>query len=338
MKIRTSFVTNSSSANYVVEFQLKSGSGATVSYEISTENFPSGYEGRELYEVLFKWGWPIEALDLWHPILPEKGSLEDVITALIGCVEVEPYPEGIILDTMNFFIVGEPTKYESREALERFIVRNGGAITELKDADFAILCGDDKQRFSERWPWGYSLMEMSDEEAAEVEKDEDVIRAKIKKELIATQDSWADGPWDLNTGDLFYNDYDDGIYSREGWKGWTLATLIHDAIPLMSEEEFAFFDPNGPAGHGALSAMPGAVETLVKKCVEAGITRENLRIIGGRFFVSPFGESAREVEEREYQWDINVKEDKIRSCGEWDWQDTVWWPLEDNPASATEGP
>jgi hypothetical protein len=40
MKIRTGFVTNSSSANYAVEFQLKGTGNKVVSYYVSTGGSP----------------------------------------------------------------------------------------------------------------------------------------------------------------------------------------------------------------------------------------------------------------------------------------------------------
>ena len=323
MKIRTDFVTNSSSANYVVEFQLKSTSDQVVSYYISTQG-STEYEGQEPYQVLFKWGWPIEKLDLWHPFLPEDGSLEDIISALIGCVEVEPYPEGIILDQMSFFIVGEPTKYASREALANVIERNGGKVTDIWGADFVILCGDAKERFCERWPWGYSFDALDEAEQDELYAAEDVIEQEIYAAVRATDGPDSPFVFCLYTGSQ-EDDYDS---ARDGWRGWTINDWHGEPLPAMSEEEFAFFDPNGSAGHGGRSAMPGAVEAFAKKCEEAGITKENLRIIGGRYHVSPFGDSWREVEPQEYQWGINLPKGESRSSGEWNWQDTAWWPLE----------
>lgn len=323
MKIRSDFVTNSSSANYVVEFQLKGTSGQAVSYYISTGGSPE-YEGQEPYRVLFKWGWPIEALDLWNPILPDDGSLEDIISTLIGCVEVEPYPEGIILDQMSFLIVGEPTKYASREDFANVIKRNGGKVTGLWDADFVILCGDAKKHFCERWPLGYSFDALDEAEQDELYAAEEAIEHEIDVASRAT-----DGPdspivFSLYTG----SQEDDNDSARDDWRGWTINIWRGKPLPAMSEEEFAFFDPNGPAGHGGRTAMPGAVEAFARKCAEAGITRENLRIIGGRFYVSPFGDSWWEVEERRYQWGIKLPNGERRSSDEWDWQDTAWWPFE----------
>ena len=324
MKIRTDFVTNSSSANYAVEFQLKSTSNQVASYYISTGGMPE-YEGQEPYQVLFKWGWPIEALDLWNPILPEDGSLEDIISALIGCVEVEPYPEGFILDQMSFFIVGEPTKYASREVLANVIERNGGKVTGVWEADFVILCGDAKERFCKRWPWGYSFEALDEAEQDELYAAEDVIEHEIYEAIRAT-----DGPDSPIVQSLYTGSQEDDFDSaRDDWRGWTINDWHGFPLPAMSEEEFAFFDPNGPAGHGGLTAMPGAVEAFAKKCAEAGITRENLRIIGGRFHVSPFGDSWREVKPKEYQWGINLLKQERMSSGEWKWMDTVWWPLEE---------
>ena len=323
MKIRTDFVTNSSSANYVVEFQLKSTSDQVASYYISTQGSPE-YEGQEPYQVLFKWGWPIKGLDLWHPFLPEDGRLEDIISALIGCVEVTPYPEGFILDQMSFFIVGEPTKYASREDLANVIERNGGKVTGLWDADFVILCGDAKEHFCERWPWGYSIDALDDAEQDELYAAEDVIESEICKAGRAAEGSDFSIVFCLYTGSQ--EERDDS--ARDGWRGWTVNDWLGEPLPAMSEEEFAFFDPNGPAGRGGLTAMPGAVEAFAKKCAEAGITRENLRIIGGRFSVHPFGDSWWEVEPREYQWCVNLQSQQSRSSSEWAWQDTAWWPFE----------
>lgn len=323
MKIRSDFVTNSSSANYVVEFQLKSTSDQAVSYYISTQGSPE-YEGQEPYQVLFKWGWPIEALDLWNPILPEDGSLEDIISALIGCVEVTPYPEGFVLDQMSFFIVGEPTKYASREELAIVIERNGGKVTGLWDADFVILCGDAKEHFCERWPLGYSFDALDEAEQDELYAAEEAIEGEIDAASRVTDDCNLTIPFSLYTGSQ-EDPYDS---ARDGWRGWTVNEWHGFPLPAMSEEEFAFFDPNGPAGHGGLTAMPGAVEAFARKCAEAGITRENLRVIGGRFYVSPFGDSWMEVEPQEYQWAINLQTMQRKSSPEWSWQDTAWWPLE----------
>lgn len=323
MKIRTDFVTNSSSANYAVEFKLTSTSDQVVSYYISTDSALE-YEGQEPYKVLFKWGWPIKTLDLWHPYFPEGGSLEDVISALIGCVEVTPFPEGIILDQMNFFIVGEPTKYASRKDLEDVIRRNGGKVTGIWDADFVILCGEAKERFCERWPFGYSFDELDDDEQDELYAAEDVIEQETYAEVHAT-----DGPdspffFTLYTGSQEKHDES----ARDDWRGWTINDWHGEPLPAMSEEEFAFFDPNGPAGRGSLTAMPGAVEAFTKKCAEAGITRENLRIICGRFSVSPFGDSWWEVKPQKYQWCMNLQSQQMRSSSKWAWQDTEWWPFE----------
>lgn len=85
--------------------------------------------------------------------------------------------------------------------------------------------------------------------------------------------------------------------------------------------------------------MPGAVEALAKSCEKRGITRENLRIIGGKISVFPWGDSLYEVHQYLSQWGINVHEGKLKRTGAiywqglntpgWDlsWRDTAWWPL-----------
>ncbi|MBQ1840843.1 MAG: BspA family leucine-rich repeat surface protein, partial [Atopobiaceae bacterium] len=238
--------------------------------------------------------------------------------------EVEPYPEGIILDQMSFLIVGEPTKYASREDFANVIKRNGGKVTGLWDADFVILCGDAKKHFCERWPLGYSFDALDEAEQDELYAAEEAIEHEIDLASRAMDDCNSSIAFWLYTGSQ--EGREDS--ARDDWRGWTINIWRGKPLPAMSEEEFAFFDPNGPAGHGGRTAMPGAVEAFARKCAEAGITRENLRIIGGRFYVSPFGDSWWEDEERRYQWGIKLPNGERRSSDEWDWQDTAWWPFE----------
>ena len=61
----------------------------------------------------------------------------------------------------------------------------------------------------------------------------------------------------------------------------------------------------------ALSCMPEAVASIVKMCAEEGITRENLRIIGEKIRVTPFGDSVWEVDDYTDQWNVNCRLTKV---------------------------
>jgi surface protein len=96
----------------------------------------------------------------------------------------------------------------------------------------------------------------------------------------------------------------------------------------------------------ALSCMPMAVKAIAELCAEKGITNENLRIIGEKIRVTPFGDSIWEVDDYTNQWNVNVKTGEVKSTGrrvyryagerenlgdiydaDTSWQDTVWWPF-----------
>ena len=72
MKIRNDFVTNSSSANYTIVFQLKSDQDEMVEYALSTSDFGGHYDGSEPYGALFEAGWPVKELELETPY--ERGG------------------------------------------------------------------------------------------------------------------------------------------------------------------------------------------------------------------------------------------------------------------------
>ena len=360
MKTRTDFVTNSSSANFTVTFQLKSDQDEMVEYALSTSDVGGYYDGSEPYGALFEAGWPVKELELETPFeregeifigresLSQIKSIEELARNLLDQVSPGLYDDEIVASGERFFIVGDPEVYESREDLEETIERLGGKVTSLAGASFAICCG--KRRFRERWPEGYSYDAMDEAEQQELDAAEDVIRSEIRQAAEALWDyrTLPDGPhFDLFTGDCNGTWYQD----RLEWTGWSLWVDIDDTgnvryIPVLSEEEFAFFDPDGPAGQGAISTMPGAAEALVKRCAEKGITRENLRIVGGKISVNPFGDSVWEVDDYIDQWNINVPASELRSTGRqvmrhagslegqgaiWradtSWQDTVWWPF-----------
>ena len=89
---------------------------------------------------------------------------------------------------------------------------------------------------------------------------------------------------------------------------------------------------------GTPSIMPDAAEALARSCEKQGITRDNLRIIGGKIWVKPWGDSLYEVSEYIDQWGINVRKMSLKHTGRiywrgrgtpnWhpDWRDTMWWP------------
>ncbi|MDO5119700.1 MAG: BspA family leucine-rich repeat surface protein, partial [Coriobacteriales bacterium] len=96
----------------------------------------------------------------------------------------------------------------------------------------------------------------------------------------------------------------------------------------------------------ALHCMPEAVASIARMCAEEGITRENLRIIGEKIRVTPFGDSVWEVDDYTDQWNVNVKTGEVKGTGrrvyrfagglegqgdiyaaDTSWQDTVWWPF-----------
>ena len=360
MKIRNDFVTNSSSANYTIVFQLKSDQDEMVEYALSTSDFGGHYDGSEPYGALFEAGWPVKELELETPYerggeiivgsksLSQIESTEELVRNLLDQVSPGLYDDEIVASGERFFIVGDPVAYESREDLERTIERLGGNVTGLANASFVIYC--DKERFCGRWPEGYSYDALDETELQELDAAEDVIISEIAKAAEARWDyqTLPDGP----RFDLFTGECNGPWYQNElEWAGWSLWVELGDAsnvryIPVLSEGQFAFFDPDGPAGRGAISTMPGAVETLVKRCAEKGITRENLRIVGGKISVNPFGDSVWEVDDYVDQWNINVTTGELRSTGRqmmrragslegqgaiWSadtsWQDTVWWPF-----------
>lgn len=113
---------------------------------------------------------------------------------------------------------------------------------------------------------------------------------------------------------------------------------IHEVISEMMSLVHA--DLYGGRGFARTSwLMPLAVDALEERCMSQGITRENLRIIGGKIHVMPWGDSYYETDEYIEQWGINVQEQELRSTGTryWHgrndpsfdtrWQDTFWWPV-----------
>ena len=113
---------------------------------------------------------------------------------------------------------------------------------------------------------------------------------------------------------------------------------IHEVISEMMSLVHA--DLYGGRGFARTSwLMPLAVDALEERCMSQGITRENLRIIGGKIHVMPWGDSYYETDEYIEQWGINVQEQELRSTGtrywrgrndpsfDTRWQDTLWWPV-----------
>ena len=360
MKVRTDFVTNSSSASFTIDFQLKSDRDEVVEFSMSTardfDRTGEGeyYDGSTPYAFLFRQGWPVKRLMLNTPSewngdiafgrrsLLETESLKELIADMLDYVEPELYDDEIVASDLRFFVAGDPLYYDSREHLVATIERLGGEVTDAYHADLVIYCG--KERFCERWPQGYSYMEMDDAEELELSDAESAIMREMREaEAAFGDDAFTFG---LHTGSKEQPE-DLADAGELDWNGWILGEWNWNLfIPVLSETEFAFFDPWGPSGNGALSTMPGAVEALAEKCRQKGITRENLRIIGGKISVSPFGDSVWEVDDYTDQWGINVQTGELRSTGrqvtrwagslegqgDWwgadtSWLDTAWWPF-----------
>ena len=115
----------------------------------------------------------------------------------------------------------------------------------------------------------------------------------------------------------------------------SLDELIRDMLGLVSAH---LYDGDWVSAFGI---MPNANEKLAQSCEMRGITRDNLRIIGGKIWVMPWGDSLYEVSEYIDQWGINVQEMDLKHTGRAYWrrggspnwnpkrQDTSWWPIAD---------
>lgn len=368
MKIRTGFVTNSSSANFTVELQLKSDRDDMAEFSASTtrdfdwEGHDAYYDGSSLHKELFEGGWHIEALGLNDPYegfdgsihlhgcsLSSAQSIEEVIEGMLGLIKVVPYDYGILSDE-KFFVVGEPEYYASREDLGRVIQELKGEITGLAEATRVIYCG--KERFCERWPPGFSSNDLVGNEEDEYWKMSEAVDDEFKEAALESWD-WSKEPDGLFAFIVLTGDATTGMedFVPDSYDWWGVCSFDNHnwrdpVIPVISEREFAYFDPYGPAGDGTITAMPGAVKTLAEECSEKGITRENLRIIGGKICATPFGDSVWEYDDYTDQWCINVKKGELRSTGmqvtrcagslegrgdiydvDTSWRDTVWWPF-----------
>ena len=303
MKIRTDFVTNSSSANYSVSFALESDDGAQAKFGVRASGGEFSYDGSELHQGLLEHieveSVSFEGMPFRH--MPDDRGLDHVIRSLIGSLELglietdhryDPY----LTHGPRFLIVGEPQLYESREALEEAIACVGEVVAWPPDADFVICCSKPKDHDA---PSDWRAIEIAVRDIRE-----SVLAAGIKLadpdiEYLGDGDDWR-----VNIHEMRQRDSSD-----VAWRLMTDLEGVDSWEPLViSESEFSFFDPDGPAGSGTLSLMPGAIAAFRTACAEHGVTRENLRLIQVHGKVMAFGDSEWHVDDREDDWLIDVRE------------------------------
>lgn len=306
MKIRTDFVTNSSSANYSVSFALESDAGATAGFGVRSSGGEFTYDGSELHQGLL--GRiavdSVSFVGLPFRCVPDDWDLDHVIRSLIGSMELgfvktehryNPY----LTHGPRFLIVGDPQLYESHEALEDAIGRVGEVVTWPPDADIVICCGR-AQNGAESYGKYDWLDAIHDIRGAVLEAGIELADPDIEY--------LGDGyDWRVNIADHLELDERDAE-----WRLLTDLQGVDQWEPLViTEQGFSFFDPEGPVGVGSLSLMPGALAAFGDSCAEHGVTRENLRFVRVYGRVMTFGDSAWYVDDREDDWCLGVRDGAV---------------------------
>lgn len=155
MKVRTDFVTNSSSALYVVDLQLKSDQDRMAEYRILTDDIGTRYDGCDPRDERFELSRHAKSFDLTTP----RGTEDDIIlgvTSLSKATTLEELIEGMLSCVhLNLYSGGMMSGFRMPQAVDALAIRC--AEQDITRENLRIIGAQIRVQ-----PWGDSVWEVDD--------------------------------------------------------------------------------------------------------------------------------------------------------------------------------